>query len=71
MGSDLHNHYLLGGSREYIFQHTGIKMPLLDRTLHSIPDMHRWSDEHIDLGRFDSLELRKVLIRNTHCTKLL
>ena len=60
--SDLHNHFVLGGSRDYIFQQTGIKMPLLDKTLHSIHDMHKWREEHIALGRFDSIELRKVLI---------
>ncbi|MGI6621213.1 MAG: adenosine deaminase [Bacillota bacterium] len=60
--SDLHNHFVLGGSREYIFRQTGIRMPSLDRTLHSIHDMHSWCEEHIGLGRFDTLEMRRILV---------
>ncbi|HHY12952.1 MAG TPA: adenosine deaminase [Firmicutes bacterium] len=61
--SDLHNHFVLGGSRDYIFQQTGIKIPSLDRTLHSMQDMHEWCGKHIGLGhRFDTFDLHKVLL---------
>jgi adenosine deaminase len=61
--SDLHNHFVLGGCRDYIFQQTGIKIPSLDRTVKSIQDMHEWCEKHIGLGhRFDSLDLHRVLL---------
>jgi adenosine deaminase len=59
--SDLHNHFVLGGNREYIFKRTGFYIPFLNDNLHSMQAMHDWSNTYIN-NRFNSFELRKILI---------
>lgn len=62
--ADLHNHFVLGGSRDYIRGLTGFDISPLRRPLRSMDEMHRWSDENIG-SRFDSREMRKLLIEAT------
>lgn len=62
--SDLHNHFSLGGSREYIQHKTGIEIPFLKGILSSMQDMHDWNNMYIG-KRFHTKEMRKLLIDAT------
>lgn len=62
--ADLHNHFVLGGSREYIQSKTGYNIQPIKSVLHSMSEMHKWSDENIGC-RFNSKEMRKLLIEAT------
>lgn len=62
--SDLHNHFALGGSREYIQLQTGIEIPFFKGVLSTMQDMHHWNDLYIG-ERFNTKEMRKVLIDAT------
>jgi len=62
--SDLHNHFVLGGSREYIQLQTGIEIPFFKGILSTMQDMHHWNDMYIG-ERFNNKEMRKVLIDAT------
>lgn len=62
--SDLHNHFVLGGSRQYIEEKTGIRIPAFQGVMSSIQDMHDWNQAYLG-SRFDSTELRKLLIEAT------
>lgn len=59
--SDLHNHFVLGGSREYIHQKIGVEIPSLEGNFGSMDEMHQWSARYLN-GRFDSYEQHKILI---------
>lgn len=59
--SDLHNHFVLGGSREYIKKMTGYEIPFYNSILSSMSDMHDWNNKYIG-ERFDSKEMRALLI---------
>lgn len=59
--SDLHNHFVLGGSRGYIKRKTGCDIRPIQTVLHSMADMHKWSNENIG-SRFHSKDMRKLLI---------
>jgi len=59
--ADLHNHFVLGGSREYIFEKTGIRIESLDRPLPSMDAMHEWAGKNLG-ERFNGLEMRILLI---------
>jgi Adenosine deaminase len=59
--SDLHNHFVLGGCREYIKQKTGVEIPFLHGVLSSMNDMHDWNNKYMG-ERFDSKEMRTLLI---------
>ncbi len=59
--ADLHNHFVLGGSRAYLQQKTGWDIQPLSRPLHSMEQMHRWAQEHLG-ARFDSGPMRRLLI---------
>lgn len=62
--ADLHNHFALGGNREYIKEITGIEIPYYKGVLKSMNDMHNWNS--IYLGeRFNNRYMRKVLIDAT------
>ena len=39
--ADLHNHFVLGGSREYIFNKTGYKIKYITNQLKSIGKMNK------------------------------
>ena len=59
--SDLHNHFVLGGSREYLRRRTGHEIPPVSGPLHSMKDMDAWSRRYLRY-RFDSPEGRRLLI---------
>lgn len=60
--SDLHNHFVLGGSRQYLRQMTGIKIEPVKRPLSSMDEMHAWNRENLG-ERFYTPEMRRLLIR--------
>ena len=62
--SDLHNHFVLGGSREYIFEKTGYEIKSISQPLKSMSEMDNWSGQYIG-NRFNSPEGRKLLIEAT------
>ena len=62
--ADLHNHFVLGGSREYILRKTGYNIQPIQSVLHSMTDMHKWNYENIGC-RFDCKDMRKLLIEAT------
>ena len=62
--SDLHNHFVLGGSREYIFSKTGYEIEPVTGTLNSMNEMDAWSAKYIG-NRFNTPEGRKLLIEAT------
>lgn len=62
--SDLHNHFVLGGNREYIYEKSGYKIDCITKPLASMDEMHKWNGEYIG-ERFNSSEMRKLLIEAT------
>ena len=62
--ADLHNHFVLGGSREYLFKKTGHEIKPISKPLKSMSEMDAWSAKYIG-NRFNSLEGRKLLIEAT------
>ena len=62
--SDLHNHFVLGGNREYIFEKTGCEVKPISNPVKSMKEMDAWSTEYIG-NRFNSTEGRKLLIEAT------
>ncbi len=62
--SDLHNHFVLGGNREYIRDITGIEISYFEGILSSMDDMHKWNNTYIG-EKFNSSEMRKTLIDAT------
>ncbi|MBP1754981.1 MAG: putative adenosine/adenine deaminase, partial [Firmicutes bacterium] len=59
--ADLHNHFTLGGDREYIRELTGIYIPSFEGVLTSMQDMHDWNAKYFG-GRFDNSKMRRLLI---------
>lgn len=62
--ADLHNHFVLGGSRGYIFSKTGYEIKPISTPLKSMREMDAWSSKYIG-GHFDSSIGRKLLIEAT------
>ncbi len=62
--ADLHNHFVLGGNRKFIYQITGKKIEPLVSPLASMDEMDQWSQKYIGQD-FNSTEMRKLLIRAT------
>ena len=62
--SDLHNHFVMGGCREYIKQQTGIGIPYLSGVLSSMQEMHDWNNQYLG-ERFHSKERRQLLLEAT------
>ena len=62
--SDLHNHFVLGGSREYILGKTGYAISPISEQLKSISEMDAWSGKYIG-NRFNSSEGRRLLVEAT------
>lgn len=60
--SDLHNHFVLGGSRQYLQKMTGIKIEAVKAPILSMNEMHAWNRENLG-ERFGTSEMRKLLIR--------
>lgn len=62
--ADLHNHFVLGGSRKYLRERIGENIQAIKKPLHSMNDMHAWNEQNI--GQiFNSSEGRRVLIDAT------
>ena len=59
--ADLHNHFVLGGSRAYLFEKTGYEIIPISEPLNSMRKMDDWSSRFIG-KRFNSKEGRKLLI---------
>jgi adenosine deaminase len=59
--ADLHNHFTLGGNREYIRTLTGIDIPPFDGVLTSMQDMHDWNSRFLG-ERFHNSAMRRLLI---------
>lgn len=62
--SDLHNHFVLGGSRRYLQQITGVEINPIKKPLSSMDEMHAWNQANIG-ETFETTEMRKELIRAT------
>jgi len=62
--ADLHNHFVLGGNRQYIETMTGINIPYHPGNLSSMQDMHEWNHKYIG-EKFDNSEMRNLLIEAT------
>ena len=62
--ADLHNHFVLGGTRKYLCERIGENIQAIKEPLHSMNDMHAWNEQNI--GQiFNSSEGRRVLIDAT------
>lgn len=59
--ADLHNHFVLGGKRDYLFKKTGYKIEPISKPLKAMSEMDAWSAKYIG-NRFNSLAARKLLI---------
>lgn len=62
--ADLHNHFVLGGNRRFIYQETRKKIEPLANPLSSMDEMNQWSQKYISQD-FNSTAMRKFLIRAT------
>lgn len=62
--ADLHNHFVLGGNRDYIYDKTGIDIQPLKAPLHSMSEMHEWVSSNVSKN-FSSAEMRKFKIDAT------
>ena len=59
--ADLHNHFVLGGNRDYLYKKTGKIIEPLTRSLSSMDEMHTWNEKNIGAD-FNSSEMRRLLI---------
>ena len=59
--ADLHNHFVLGGSRKYLHEHKGVNIEPIREPLHSMDEMHAWNEKNIGQV-FNSPEGRRMLI---------
>lgn len=59
--SDLHNHFVLGGNRNYIYEKTDIQIEPFQGILYSMQEMDEWNSRYIG-SKFDSSSMRKFLI---------
>ncbi|WP_029231232.1 adenosine deaminase [Butyrivibrio sp. VCB2006] len=62
--ADLHNHFVLGGSRQYLKEHTGKDIKPIFEPIHSMDEMHAWNSQNIGED-FNSSEGRRLLIEAT------
>ena len=62
--ADLHNHFVLGGSRSYLKKHSGRDIQPITKPLHSMDEMHAWNAQNIG-DYFNSSEGRRMLIKAT------
>lgn len=60
--SDLHNHFVLGASRQYLYKKTGLSIEPVKSPLSSMDEMHAWNQKNLG-ERFNTSEMRKLLIR--------
>jgi adenosine deaminase len=64
--ADLHNHFVLGGSRRYLLEHSGIDIQPITEPLHSMEEMHAWNFRNLG-STFETAEGRRMLIRAAFC----
>lgn len=62
--SDLHNHFVLGGNRKFIEQHTGYQILPMKGIAASMQAMDAWNTQYLG-ARFDNTEMRHLLIDAT------
>ena len=62
--TDLHNHFVLGGSRKYLLEHSGRDIRPITEPLNSMDEVHAWNGENIG-SFFDTTEGRRMLINAT------
>lgn len=60
--ADLHNHFVLGGSRAFLRRHTGREIRPLNQPIHSMDEMHVWYARNLGAS-FETPEGRRLLIR--------
>lgn len=60
--ADLHNHFVLGGSRRYLKEHAGRNIQPIIKPLLSMDEMHAWNVANIG-DYFNSAEGRRMLIK--------
>ncbi len=60
--ADLHNHFVLGGSRKYLLEQSGRDIRPIVKTLSSMDEMHAWNAANIG-SCFDTPEGRRMMIR--------
>lgn len=65
--ADLHNHFVMGGNREYIQKKTGKLILPLEKPLTSMDDMHQWASTNFASLQesMDQTEVRKLKIEAT------
>ena len=62
--SDLHNHFVLGGSRHFLRDYSGRDILPIKHPLHSMDEMHAWNSKNIGTI-FETPEGRRMLIQAT------
>lgn len=62
--SDLHNHFVLGGSRHFLREYSGRDILPIKHPLHSMDEMHAWNSKNIGTN-FETPEGRRMLIQAT------
>lgn len=62
--SDLHNHFVLGGSRHFLREYSGRDILPIKHPLHSMDEMHAWNSKNIG-AIFETPEGRRMLIQAT------
>ena len=62
--ADLHNHFVLGGSREYLREYSGKDIQPIKEPIHSMNEMHTWTSRNLG-DYFETVEGRRMLIRAT------
>ena len=50
--SDLHNHFVLGGNRDYLYRKMGKRINPLIRRLSSMDEMHTWNQKNMTTQAF-------------------
>ena len=60
--ADLHNHFVLGGSRRFLLEHTGKDIQPIREPIRSMDEMHAWTARNLG-GLSDTEEGRRMLIR--------
>ena len=60
--ADLHNHFVLGGSRKYLLKQSGRNIQPIMKPLHSMDEMHAWNAANIG-HFFDTPNGRRMLIK--------
>ena len=62
--ADLHNHFVLGGSRKYLYEHSGKDIQPIKEPFKSMDEMHSWNSQNLG-DYFNTSEGRRMLIEAT------